>query len=58
MKNQKIIAVEYCKTNPELFNIWDEARIKNAFNNGRGAIEDLKRYAKDNKRNYNIVFCV
>lgn len=52
----KIIAIEYSKKNPELYNIWDSERVKNAFNFGNGTIEDLKRYANNNKKYCTIVF--
>lgn len=53
---EKIIAIEYSKKNPELFNYWTEERIKGAFNFGNGTIKDLKRYAKNNKQFCTIVF--
>ena len=34
------------KTN---FNVWDNERIRNAFNFGNGTIKDFERYMKDNK---------
>ena len=55
MKNTQVIAIEYSKKNPELFNTWDIDRIKNAFNNGHGTIKDLKRYAKDNTKYCKVV---
>ena len=30
--------------------LWDEKRIKAAFNNGNGTQKDLKRYIKHNKK--------
>lgn len=32
------------------FNIWDDERIKNAFNFGNGTIKDFKRYMDNNKQ--------
>ena len=56
MKNQ-VIAIEYSKKNPELYNVWDEERVKNAFNNGHGTIDNLREYANNNRQYCTIVFC-
>lgn len=34
------------------FNIWDADRIRNAFNFGRGTLEDFKRYMHDNRHKH------
>lgn len=31
------------------YNVWDEKRIKGAFNFGNGTLENFKNYAKNNK---------
>lgn len=33
-----------------MYNEWDEKRIKNAFNFGKGTIKDFQRYASDNNK--------
>ena len=32
------------------FNIWDDERIKNAFNFGKGTKKDMMNYIDDNKK--------
>lgn len=34
-----------------LYNVWDDDRIKKAFNCGNGSIKDFENYMKDNKNN-------
>ena len=34
-----------------MYNIWDNKRIKRAFNFGNGTMKDFKRYMKDNNQN-------
>lgn len=34
------------------FNIWDDDRIRNAFNFGHGTLDDFKRYMHDNRHNH------
>ena len=32
------------------YNVWNDKRIKNAFNGGNGTFKDFKRYMKDNQK--------
>lgn len=34
------------------FTTWDADRIRRAFNNGHGTLQDFKRYRKDNSPKY------
>lgn len=33
----------------KMYILWDEERVKHAFNFGNGTMKDFKRYMKDNK---------
>ena len=52
----KIIAIEYSKKDKSLSSVWDEERVKKAFNFGQGTIENLKEYAENNKQFCTFVF--
>lgn len=52
----KIIAIEYSKKNKSLSSVWDEERVKKAFNFGHGTIENLKEYAENNRQFCTFVF--
>ena len=40
--------IEISKKNND-YNVWDEKRIKGAFNNGQGTEKDFKNYMGNNK---------
>lgn len=40
---------EFNKNDPELYNIWNDKRIKEAFNFGNGTKKDMLNYMKNNK---------
>ena len=33
-----------------IYNVWDDERVKNAFNNGHGTAGDFERYKRDNRQ--------
>ena len=49
MTENKIIAIEISKRCGD-FNVWDDERIKNAFNFGNGTIKNFEEYMRNNKR--------
>lgn len=54
---------EKCKTDSDIkesikneqYNIWDEKRIKEAFQFGHGTYTDFERYMKDNNNNSSFI---
>lgn len=44
-----MVVKEISKTTKD-FNLWDDNRIKNAFNNGKGTIKDFENYMENNKK--------
>lgn len=42
--------IEYNKKDRSLFTVWNDKRIKEAFNFGKGSKKDMLNYIKNNKQ--------